>query len=729
MTNFDDLAVPLAGDPQPDLRSAVRTADPPARRADDRPAPDEEPRPPASILIVDDRPDNLIALRAILEPLGERIVAATSADEALRSVLHENFAVILLDVRMPGTSGLETARLIKERERSRPTPIIFLTAFEEDRRRITAAYQSGAVDYLFKPLDAEILRAKVSVFVELCRRESEIAWQQRRRYADEVRRVKAEAERDRVSAVLDHIADPTSAYDHDWRWTYINPAAAELLRAIGKDPAAVLGKVVWEEVPALLEGKFYAEARRAEAEGTVVEFEEYLAPADRWFDTRVVPMAGGFIAHSRDVSERRRAELVLRVIARVGTALVMSVELDEMLQRLAEAVVPGLADWCLIDLVDLESRAVRRAAAAHADPGKAGILRDMLERYPPDLDRPTVGRRVAETGEPEVVVAVTEDMLRSTTSGADQARIVIGLGIKSYIVVPLHARGRLIGMIALVSARRNYDAEDLAVATDVANRAAVAIDQSQLYSAERRARTEAEEARARAEQASRAKTDFLATMSHELRTPLTAIIGYEELLSDGISGPISDGQREQLRRIKASSMHLLNLIDELLTFARFEAGRERVELGPVDVAAVLDEVQSITWPLAQAKKLELEVETPDTLPPIRGDHKKVRQILVNLVSNAVKFTDRGRVTVAARDEAEAIRFTVSDTGIGIAAENIDRIFEPFWQVEQTHVRRAGGTGLGLSVTRRLAQLLGGTVSVRSEPGVGSTFEVCLPRGR
>ena len=686
-------------------------------------------RVPVNVLIVDDRVENLTAFEAVLESLGERVVRATSADEALRCVLRDDFAVILLDVRMPGTGGVETARLIKARERSRLTPIIFITAYDEDRRRVTAAYQSGAVDYLFKPLDPDVLRSKVSVFAELYRRGQDLALHRRRRYADEVRRAEAEAERDQVAAVLESLTDATSAYDPEWRWTYINPAGAELLRSIGRDASTLIGQVVWEELPELLGTRFHEEAIRAEREGRLVEFEEYSAPLGRWFETRVVPMPDGFVSHSRDVTHRRRSEDAQRVLAEVGSALAGSLDLEAVLQRLAEATVSGLADWCVIDLVDQEAREVRRVSTAHADPAKADRLREMSRRYPPEYDVPTLTRRVAETGASEIVPIVTEDSIRAVARDEEHARTALALGMKSYMVVPLRARDRLVGVITFVSAQRAYAAEDLALAEEVARRAAVAVDNSRLFAAEQRARAEAEEAGASAARANKTKTEFLATMSHELRTPLTAIIGYEELLADGITGPVTEAQLEQLIRIKASAMHLLSLIDELLTFSRFEAGREKAQRESVDVAEVLDEAHTIAWPLAKSKGLRLAVTLPRDPQTIVTDRSKLRQMLVNLLSNAIKFTEHGEVALVAKADGDALCFEVNDTGIGIAREDIERIFDPFWQVEQTHSRRAGGTGLGLSVTRALARLLGGDVTVESQPGVGSRFEVRLPRVR
>jgi signal transduction histidine kinase len=238
-----------------------------------------------------------------------------------------------------------------------------------------------------------------------------------------------------------------------------------------------------------------------------------------------------------------------------------------------------------------------------------------------------------------------------------------------------------------------------------------------------------QEARREAETANRTKGDFLAVMSHELRTPLSAIIGYQELLADGITGPVTELQRHQLGRIKVSARHLLELIDEILTYSRAEAGKEEVQYEVTAVNTMVDDAASLIEPLAADKHVTLSVVRLDTPLDIRTDPRKVRQVLVNLLSNAVKFTDaEGAVSLRAHRDGDTLELTISDTGIGIEPDHLDRIFDPFWQVEQKATRRAGGTGLGLSVSRRLARLLGGDVLVTSEPGKGSSFTVLLPVG-
>jgi PAS domain S-box-containing protein len=241
-----------------------------------------------------------------------------------------------------------------------------------------------------------------------------------------------------------------------------------------------------------------------------------------------------------------------------------------------------------------------------------------------------------------------------------------------------------------------------------------------------RARREIDAARAAAEEANHAKAGFLATMSHELRTPLNAMIGYTDLLQMGVPEAVGRQAGEQVRRIGLSARHLLQLIEEILTYSRLEAGREEVQVEQVDLGELVREVSAIIEPLAQEKGLRFEVHRSEGLSAIETDPRKLRQILINLVGNAVKFTEEGEVDLAVLEEEGWAVFRVRDTGIGIAPEHLEAIFEPFQQVETERARRVHGTGLGLSVSRRLTELLGGGLTVESTPGDGSTFAVRLP---
>jgi PAS domain S-box-containing protein len=244
-----------------------------------------------------------------------------------------------------------------------------------------------------------------------------------------------------------------------------------------------------------------------------------------------------------------------------------------------------------------------------------------------------------------------------------------------------------------------------------------------------RKRTEEElrEAKRLAETASHAKSQFLAVMSHELRTPLTGVIGFADLLANEVLGPATSRQQEALSRIKASSWHLVSIIDEILTLTRAEAGREEAHYEVTDVAEIAREVVSILAPRAEACHLALHLQGAEDPLPAWTDPGKVRQILINLVGNAVKYTRRGDVAVEIdRSDAAWHRVHVRDTGPGIRPEDQERIFEAFTQLDSSLTRNGEGTGLGLAIGRRMARLLGGDITLRSTPGEGSTFTLLLP---
>ena len=229
-----------------------------------------------------------------------------------------------------------------------------------------------------------------------------------------------------------------------------------------------------------------------------------------------------------------------------------------------------------------------------------------------------------------------------------------------------------------------------------------------------------------AEAANRTKAVFLATMSHELRTPLNATTGYADLLLEGIPEPIPASARKQVGRIRLASQHLLTLIEEILTHSRVEAGRESVHIEAVQLEDLVREVCAVIQPLAAEKQLEFRGPGTGLSLTLWTDAGKLRQILVNLLGNAVKFTERGWVSLDIMAEGDGVQFLVRDTGIGIPSEDLERIWEPFRQLDSSNTRRAGGTGLGLSVSRQLARLLGGDITVESAPGDGSTFTLRLP---
>jgi len=245
---------------------------------------------------------------------------------------------------------------------------------------------------------------------------------------------------------------------------------------------------------------------------------------------------------------------------------------------------------------------------------------------------------------------------------------------------------------------------------------------------ERVARRTAELARAkeRAEAADRVKSSFLATMSHELRTPLNAIIGFTGIMLQGLPGSLSDEQRKQLAIVQNSGRHLLNLINDVLDISKIEAGELSLDSTVFDIGQSIEKAVKMVSPMAGQKGIAIETAISGEVGATRNDQRRVEQVLINILNNAVKFTEEGRVRVSGSREGDQYVLTVSDTGVGIAPDELEAIFKPFHQSETGRMRRHEGTGLGLSICRKILDMMGGAIGVASAPGQGSTFTVRFP---
>jgi signal transduction histidine kinase len=347
--------------------------------------------------------------------------------------------------------------------------------------------------------------------------------------------------------------------------------------------------------------------------------------------------------------------------------------------------------------------------------GLAEDVTHTFQRF--NVDAPLPLSDAVRTGEPVFLESRADVVARYPVLREANARATA----EAWMALPLVIAGRATGGLAFGFAlSRPFTPEDRALGLALAQQASQALERARLYTAEQAARADAEAA-------NHAKSDFLATMSHELRTPLNAIGGYAELLEMGLHGPVTEPQRDALKRIQRSQRHLLSLIEDILSFARIDAGRLTLDMTDVPLRDLITDLEPLVAPQIRAKGLAFDFENCDSSLTAHADGEKVRQILLNLLSNAIKFTPPGgQITVAGTRSNERVELRVRDTGIGIPTDKLGAIFDPFVQLGRTLTNAREGTGLGLSISRHLARAMGGELTVESEVGAGSVFTLSLP---
>ncbi len=424
----------------------------------------------------------------------------------------------------------------------------------------------------------------------------------------------------------------------------------------------------------------------------------------------------------RAVAEARAVRDRLAFLAGASTQIGASLDYEATLRAVARLVVPLLADGCLVGLADAE-HAARPFAVAHVDPAREALLA-ALHAGCDEFHGPHPAVAAFRTGAPELVVDVTDAWMEAASQDARQLELLRRLGLVSYMAVPLVARGRTLGVVSFLSSGRVYGPEDLQLATELAQRAAVAVDNARLFRA-------AQEAIRQAQGAVRSRDAFLARASHELRTPLTSALGNVRLLRKAVAGSLKEPPDTLIAVASRNLEQMAALIEDLLDASTLAAGREHLALGPVDLSAVLAASADVIAAQAREKEVTLDIALGKS-GPIRGDRLKLEQVFTNLLANAVKFTPPGgQVQISTSVEGEAAVIRVRDTGEGIGLEELERIFEPFYQARtaapEERSRRRRGAGLGLAICRQIVMLHGGRIWAESEgSGRGSVFVVQLP---
>jgi PAS domain S-box-containing protein len=781
----------------------------------------------AKLLLVDDREENLVALEAVLEPLGHRCVSVTSGSAALKQLLLEDFACILLDVQMPDLDGFELAELIKQRERSQHIPIIFVTALSKEEKHVFRGYSAGAVDYIFKPIDPDILRSKVAVFVELWEKSRQLQEQAARLYEQDLAALE-QASEERYRRLADAMPQIVWTSDPEGATTYFNRRWFEYTGMARADvgPNAWQLAVHPDDLPLVV-------ARREQTLRSGGTFElEYrfrdAAGAYRWHLGRAVPMRAAdgtiefWIGTATDIHDRKRIEDQQSFIVAAGDELARSLDYRDTLRRVAELAAREIADWCTVHMVEPDG-AVVPIAIAHHDPAKVAFARELQERYPAQEETTGVPA-VIRTGEPELVPEIPAEMLVAAARDELHHQLLQELGLESYVCVPLKSREGTLGAITLVSSDpgRRFGAEDLVLAEELARRAASAIENARLYrEAEARAQAarvlatigdgvalidrsgrirlwnaaaavitglqdadvlgrlapaaipgwgavaelipvaaSGESARAeyvplqigerelwlsisavgyeegtvyafrdltdeRALEAMR--QDLVATVSHELRTPLAAIYGAALTLRRHDVELETELHDKLLEVIAEESSRLSNIVNDLLIASQLDTGTLRATIERCDPREIAQlEIDAARTRAPETVQLALAAD--GEVPAVAADPGQLRQVLGNLLENAIKYSPNGGTIEVGVERADRhVRFAIRDSGLGIPKAEQRRIFEKFYRLDPDMTRGIGGTGLGLYICRELVRRVDGRIWVESDGRSGSTFYVEIPQ--
>ncbi|WP_020618829.1 response regulator [Paenibacillus daejeonensis] len=524
---------------------------------------------PINILLVDDNPDNLLALEAVLGNREYNLVKCLSGEEALRSLLKDDYAVIVMDVQMPGMDGFETARLIKSRDKTKEIPIIFVSATSKESEHFYTGYSVGAIDYMLKPFVPQILRTKIENFVRMFINNKKLQLQ------------------------TDLLHQKTVELEQMNR---------ELMRT------------------AYMLSKTEAQARviRETSIDTMITFDES------------------------------------------GTILDVNPALEGMFGYRQEEVVGQSIELLIPDFADVDYNNHANSPLTGATPGK------LMEIMPQRSDGSLFHAEI------QIGMAMVDDEQIYACTVAD------------------------------ITQRKQFESELM-------------------------------EAKERAEIAARAKTEFLAMVSHEIRTPMNGVLGMTSLLMDT---ELSEEQKDYADIIHKSGDALLLVINDILDYSKIESGKMELEEVPFHLASCIGETFDLFTVKSKSHNLQLTWGVDQHIPAqLMGDVTKLRQVLINLVGNAVKFTETGSVNVHAsligeQEEFVNIAIAVQDTGVGIPADKLPLLFQPFSQLDSSMSRKYGGTGLGLAICKNLIELMGGEISVQSCHGAdgesGTTFLIELP---
>ena len=530
-----------------------------------------------------------------------------------------------------------------------------------------------------------------------------------------------------LRALFAAMKDVVIVYDNNGRYLKIAPTDPTLLV---KPPEDLIGKTLYDVFPKTEADRLVESIRTVlrTRNPLEVEYSLVIGPRTYWFTGAISPMqADAVVWVARDITESKAAEKTLRendeklrrqneylaAAAEVSRLVTSTLELDTLFKRSVDLIRSRFA-YYFVSIFTLDEPGIN--AVMREGTGEVGEEMKIRRHSLPIGSKSIIGN-VTSTGKTIFVNNTALDPIHRLNPLLPETRAEAG--------IPLKIGSRIFGALDIQAKEIDaFHPEELAVLETLADQIAIALDNANSYLLAQKAVTEMREL-------DRIKSQFLANMSHELRTPLNSIIGFSRVILKGIDGPVSEQQQQDLSAIYNSGQHLLGLINNILDLSKIDAGKMELSMEELNIVDTINSVMSTAVVLVKDKPVKLLTQANPDLPTVRADPMRVRQVLLNLISNASKFTDEGSVTVTAdlktgMGENQEILVSVTDTGAGISEEDQTKLFQAFSQVDSSPTRKSGGTGLGLSICQRLIDLHGGKIGVHSEVGKGSTFYFTLP---
>lgn len=672
-----------------------------------------------NILVVDDHPEGILAVQAVLDNPEYNIVAASSGTDALRRLLDADFAVILMDVQMPIMNGFETAEVIKTREKSKHIPIVFMSAINQDEQYVYQGYSVGAVDYLLKPFDPYILRSKVSIFVEIYKKNLLIKRQTQKLHESEIKtytqaldRLEIESLR-RYKYLADSISQILFRFRHDGSSVYLNKSWFEFT---GLMQEYEFNNHNWKQVIHPHDLVFFEDFFKNIVQQDTAEFECRILNYEgkfRWHLVRIAEEDGYLLGTATDIEDRKKNEDTQKFLSSAGELLVSSLDFKSSLDKILDLIVPDLADWA--SFVVLKNAKLEVLAMKIFDADRADALNNLHQDYLKQEDLEQGILKVLRTGKSELYRAVGQEMVEQIIFDNQSIKVAITFSGKVALIVPMIIKGDIIGAITFVAndIGKFQDAHQIAMAEELARRSALAYENSHLYQL--------------SQEAIEIRNDFLSIASHELNTPITSLklqlqMVRRKLLSEATQ---KFDQNSFTKSIDSSVMHvdrLIKLVGVLLDVSRIQSGKFTYNFEDFNAKDAVNEILERNIDILTDSHCKVTIHNEQDIQ-VRWDRTRFEQVLTNILNNAIKYAP-GEIELKVEPQGEEVVISLSDHGEGIQKDKLITIFDRFERLNSN--QNVGGLGLGLYIVKQIVEGHGGSVTVESDTGQGTTFIIKLP---